>query len=51
MCTFSLGDYGEKGEAKSDDFLKLKIYLKLYQNYIMDYMIYLIDYDHQIKKA
>ncbi len=29
MCVFSLGEYGDKGEAKSDDFLKLKIYLKL----------------------
>lgn len=29
MCVFSLGEYGNKGEAKSEDFFKLKIYLKL----------------------
>jgi len=29
MCVFSLGEYGNKGEVKTDDFLKLKIYLKL----------------------
>lgn len=29
MCVFSLGEYGNKGEAKTGDFLKLKIYLKL----------------------
>lgn len=45
MCVFSLGEYGLKGEAKTDDFLKLKIYLKLYQNYIIDYMTFFEDFD------
>jgi hypothetical protein len=45
MCVFSLGDYGKKGEAKTDDFLKLKIYLKLQQNYLLDYMTFFEDFD------